>query len=155
MQTADHALALDVQITVGSNGVSAVILAPYSRSGIHWKICAERRQDEHQVDRWMKDYVAKRQPSVDLKFDLDAFPDFTRRTLWALAEIPFGETASYAEIAKRLGVPRGPRAVGQACGRNPIPLLLPCHRVVSSTGGLGGFGLGLDLKRRLLAFETT
>lgn len=153
MKASDPTLTLDIQITVGAQGISAVVLAPGNRPGIHWKIHAAKKQDEQPIDCWMNDYVARRQPTVDLRFDLEALPNFTSRTLLALSEIPFGETISYATLAKRLGVPSGPRAVGQACGRNPIPLLLPCHRVIASTGGLGGFGLGLDLKQRLLAFE--
>ena len=70
-----------------------------------------------------------------------------------MAAIPYGETVSYAEIARRVGRPRAYRAVGAANGRNPIPIIIPCHRVVASDGGLGGYGGGLPLKRRLLELE--
>ena len=71
----------------------------------------------------------------------------------ALREIPYGEPRSYAEIARGVGRPRAVRAVGAANGANPIALVVPCHRVIASTGRLGGYGGGLDLKAKLLAME--
>ena len=74
--------------------------------------------------------------------------------MWsALAEIPYGETVSYGEQAKRLGRPSAARAVGAANGRNPVPILLPCHRVIGSNGSLTGFVGGLSAKAWLLALE--
>ncbi len=67
--------------------------------------------------------------------------------------IPRGETRSYAWIAKKIGKPNATRAVGAACGANPVPIIVPCHRVIASDGSLGGFGGGLPLKRRLLKLE--
>jgi AraC family transcriptional regulator of adaptative response/methylated-DNA-[protein]-cysteine methyltransferase len=78
---------------------------------------------------------------------------FERRVWSALRRIPRGETRSYGEVARSVGVPGGARAVGRACGANPAPILIPCHRVVASDGSLGGFGLGLARKRALLALE--
>jgi len=78
---------------------------------------------------------------------------FQRRVWQELQCIPFGETRSYAEVAEAVGAPRGARAVGSACGRNPVFFVVPCHRVIASDGGLGGYGLGLDVKRRLLDSE--
>ena len=69
-----------------------------------------------------------------------------------LARISYGETISYGELARRVGRPGGPRAVGQANGRNPVPIIVPCHRVVASKG-IGGYGGGLAIKRALLALE--
>ncbi|MGH2927193.1 MAG: methylated-DNA--[protein]-cysteine S-methyltransferase [Solirubrobacteraceae bacterium] len=70
-----------------------------------------------------------------------------------LAEIPYGETITYGELARRVGRPSAPRAVGQANGANPLPIVYPCHRVVAAGGRLGGYGGGLETKRRLLALE--
>ena len=67
--------------------------------------------------------------------------------------IPYGETRSYGWVASHLGLPKAARAVGQALGRNPLPIIIPCHRVISSDGGLGGFGGGLGLKESLLRLE--
>jgi len=90
------------------------------------------------------------------QFDLPLSPRGTefQRTVWAgLREIPYGQTISYGGLADRLGRPGAARAVGLANGRNPISIIVPCHRVVGSSGDLTGYGGGLDRKRRLLALE--
>ena len=78
-----------------------------------------------------------------------------QRAVWlAIAKIPYGETISYSTLAERVGFPRAVRAVASACGANPLPLVIPCHRIVAKDGTLGGFSLGgLDVKERLLALE--
>jgi O-6-methylguanine DNA methyltransferase len=77
-----------------------------------------------------------------------------QQAVWKeLLKIPAGTTISYAEMARRIKNPKAVRAVGTACGANPVPLLVPCHRVISSSGGLGGFGGGLPLKQKLLEAE--
>lgn len=89
-------------------------------------------------------------------FDLDVRPEGTefQRAVWsALRDIPYGDTASYGEIAARLGRPQASRAVGAANGQNPIPIVIPCHRVVGADGNLTGFGLGIDRKVWLLDHE--
>jgi O-6-methylguanine DNA methyltransferase len=85
--------------------------------------------------------------------DLAAGTPFQRKVWAALRQIPAGQTESYGRLAAALGTPKAARAVGSACGANPIPLLIPCHRVVPAAGGLGGFSGGLHWKRRLLALE--
>jgi len=107
---------------------------------------------EHQVARELAEYAAgeRRDFSVRIAVRGTAFD----REVWnAVGAVPYGETVSYAEIARRVGRPRAYRAVGAANGRNPIPIIIPCHRVVASDGGLGGYGGGLPLKRRLLELE--
>jgi len=89
------------------------------------------------------------------KTDLSALTEFQRRILRATATIPLGQTRSYAWTAGKAGSPLGCRAAGQALHANPIPLLIPCHRVVESGGGIGGFGGGLRWKRFLLRLEST
>ena len=86
--------------------------------------------------------------------DLSAGSKFQQSVWQAMRRIPSGKTLSYAAVARAIGSPKAVRAVGGACGANPIPVLVPCHRVVASNG-LGGFGGGLDWKRRLLAREGT
>lgn len=77
-----------------------------------------------------------------------------QRAVWKLtAAIPYGETRSYAWIAEQLGRPGSVRAIGQALAKNPLPIIIPCHRVVGSNGAMGGFSGGLELKKRLLALE--
>lgn len=78
---------------------------------------------------------------------------FQRRVWEITRRIPYGETQSYLWVARQMGRPRAARAVGQALGANPLPIIVPCHRVLTNTGGLGGFGGGLDMKRKLLKME--
>jgi methylated-DNA-[protein]-cysteine S-methyltransferase len=78
---------------------------------------------------------------------------FQRRVWNALRRIPYGQTSSYGELARRIGSPAASRAVGGACGKNPLPIIIPCHRVIGQSGGLTGFGGGLETKRCLLALE--
>src|SRR5262245_45521511 len=85
--------------------------------------------------------------------DLSGTPEFQRRVLEAARRIPFGEARPYAWIAERIGHPHAVRAVGTALGKNPVPLIVPCHRVCRSDGGLGGYLFGADLKRRLTELE--
>lgn len=98
------------------------------------------------------EYFAGRRKRFELPMAL-AGTDFQRRVWAELCEIPYGETVSYGELAARLGRPSASRAVGLANGKNPISLIVPCHRVVGSTGGLTGYGGGLPRKRFLLDFE--
>jgi methylated-DNA-[protein]-cysteine S-methyltransferase len=89
-------------------------------------------------------------------FDLPMAPsgtDFQRRVWREIARIPFGKTITYAELAKRAGAPGSARAAGAATGRNPISIIVPCHRVVGTSGSLTGYAGGLDRKARLLALE--
>jgi methylated-DNA-[protein]-cysteine S-methyltransferase len=85
--------------------------------------------------------------------DLDGLPPFQRKVLLAERRVPYGRTITYGALAAKVGRPRAARAVGQALAHNPVPLVVPCHRVIAAGGGLGGFGGGLALKRRLLALE--
>ncbi|MCL2737361.1 MAG: methylated-DNA--[protein]-cysteine S-methyltransferase [Alphaproteobacteria bacterium] len=90
------------------------------------------------------------------EFDLPIAPIGTKfqQSVWrALLKIPFGKTVSYADIANSVEKPKGQRAVGGAVGKNPIPIIIPCHRVIATSGKLGGFSLGLPMKRKLLCLE--
>ena len=90
------------------------------------------------------------------QFDLPLAPDGTsfQQKVWSeLCEIPYGETISYGELARRIGNPNASRAVGLANGSNPIPIIIPCHRVIGSNGKLTGYGGGLPIKEKLLALE--
>src|SRR3954469_530155 len=100
----------------------------------------------------LDEYFAGRRHGFDLELDLDA-PPFQRDVLRELALVPYGEVATYGEVARRIGRPRAARAVGGALNRNPLPIVLPCHRVVGATGSLVGYAGGLDRKRTLLALE--
>jgi methylated-DNA-[protein]-cysteine S-methyltransferase len=103
----------------------------------------------------IQSYFAGVGAAFSCTFDLDGLPPFVQKVLSACAHIGYGQIETYGGLAARVGNPRAARAVGAALGRNPIPLLIPCHRIVRSDGGLGGFGAegGVILKRSLLAME--
>jgi methylated-DNA-[protein]-cysteine S-methyltransferase len=103
--------------------------------------------------RELDEYFAGRRRRFDVLLDLSLTRGFGRRVLVQTARVPFGEVSTYAEIAARAGSPRGSRAAGNALGANPIPIIVPCHRVVRSGGGLGGYTGGLHRKEALLAVE--
>jgi methylated-DNA-[protein]-cysteine S-methyltransferase len=91
--------------------------------------------------------------AFELPLDLGGATVFQRAVLLACFQVPYGQVVSYGELARRAGFPGAARAVGQVMARNPLPLVIPCHRVIASDGGLTGFGGGLPLKERLLAME--
>jgi len=100
----------------------------------------------------LTEYFAGERRTFDLPLKLNG-TEFQMSVLQALQQIPYGETTSYADIAERIGRPKAVRAVGAANGRNPIPIIVPCHRVIGSHGDLTGFGGGLDTKEALLRLE--
>ena len=106
-----------------------------------------------EAERQLNDYFAGKLRKFSLKFHFHG-TDFQREVWQALTTIPFGETRSYAQIAKQIGRPKAVRAVGAANGRNPISIMVPCHRVVGSNGTLTGFAGGLEAKQFLLSLET-
>lgn len=107
---------------------------------------------ERRVARELREYAAGRRREFTFRVEA-AGTEFQRRVWRELRRIPYGETATYGEIARRIGRPGAARAVGAANGGNPIPIVVPCHRVVAAGGKLGGYGGGLSLKRRLLELE--
>lgn len=114
------------------------------------------REGEHPLLRRVAVQLEEYFAGARRHFDLPLVPRgtaFQRRVWHALADIPYGETTTYAALAARLGQPRALRAVGAANGRNPLPIVLPCHRVIGSDGQLTGFGGGIPTKRYLLELE--
>jgi methylated-DNA-[protein]-cysteine S-methyltransferase len=97
-------------------------------------------------------YFAGELTEFDVPIRLEG-TDFQRRVWQGLRTIPYGETVSYVELARRAGSPAASRAVGQANGRNPVAVIVPCHRVIAADGSLGGYGGGLERKARLLELE--
>ncbi|MFM8417919.1 MAG: methylated-DNA--[protein]-cysteine S-methyltransferase [Actinomycetota bacterium] len=100
----------------------------------------------------LREYFAGMRRRFDVPLHLEG-TDFQERAWAAMRKIPFGSTISYAQQAKQIGKPRATRAVGTANGANPVPIIVPCHRVIASDGSLGGYALGLAMKRKLLALE--
>ena len=105
------------------------------------------------VRRELDEYFEGRRHSFDLAVDLRGVTPFTERVLMELARVPFGETATYAELAARAGSPKAARAVGMTMNRNPIPIVLPCHRIIGANGSLVGYAGGLERKLALLTLE--
>jgi methylated-DNA-[protein]-cysteine S-methyltransferase len=103
--------------------------------------------------RQLDEYFEGRRHAFDLELDLAGVGGFPRRVLEELALVPYGEVTTYGRLAERAERPRAARAVGTVMNRNPLPIVLPCHRVVGSTGKLVGYGGGLDRKERLLRLE--
>lgn len=114
-------------------------------------LLAPARLDE--VARQLDEYFAGRRRSFDVPLDLRLASGFRRAVLDRLPDIDYGRTWSYAEVAAAAGSPRAVRAVGTACATNPVPVVLPCHRVVRSDGSSGGYVGGADAKHTLLALE--
>ena len=110
-----------------------------------------RASDE--VRRELDQYFAGERTRFDVAVDRRLIGDFARKVLGATARVPFGRTTTYGEVATKIGSPRAARAVGNALGSNPIPIVIPCHRVLRSGGALGGYGGGVDRKQRLLRLE--
>jgi methylated-DNA-[protein]-cysteine S-methyltransferase len=104
------------------------------------------------VQRQLDEYFAGRRTAFDLPLVMEGTP-FQRRVWSALREIPYGETISYGELARRIGRPSAARAVGLANGSNPIAVIVPCHRVIGANGTLTGYGGGIERKRLLLELE--
>lgn len=101
----------------------------------------------------LNEYLSGKRTTFDVEYDISWMTPFRRRVMEECAKIPRGSTATYAELARRAGNPAAYRAVGATMATNPIPVVVPCHRVLGSNGTLHGFGGGLDMKAQLLALE--
>lgn len=111
------------------------------------------RQHLERAATQLREYFGGRRHRFDVPLDWGAMAPFQRAVLEATASIPFGALDTYAGIARKIGKPRATRAVGNALGRNPIPVIVPCHRIVRSDASLGGYTGGLHIKERLLSLE--
>ncbi len=107
-----------------------------------------------EILRWLNSYAQKKPGVIDFPFDDEDLTEFQKKAHPLLRAIPFGKTKSYGEIATELGGVHLSRAVGSACGKNPWPLFVGCHRVIAASGALGGFGYGPDFKLLMLNFES-
>jgi methylated-DNA-[protein]-cysteine S-methyltransferase len=106
-----------------------------------------------EVRRELEEYFSRERSHFDVAIDRRLMGEFAKKVLGATARVPFGSTSTYRDIAARIGTPRAARAVGNALGSNPVPIVVPCHRVLRTGGGLGGYGGGVDRKELLLRLE--
>jgi methylated-DNA-[protein]-cysteine S-methyltransferase len=113
----------------------------------------EARKNLERAAAQLSEYFGGQRSGFDVPLDWGAMPPFQRAVLEATADVPFGHLDTYAGIARKIGKPGATRAVGNALGRNPIPVIVPCHRVIRSDATIGGYTGGLDKKQRLLSLE--
>jgi methylated-DNA-[protein]-cysteine S-methyltransferase len=145
----------ELKLVAGDNGLVAILWENVNPKRM--KLGALVENHDHPVlletERQLKEYFQGKRKSFSLKLDLTG-TKFQNDVWQALLAIPFGETRSYGQLARQLGNPRATRAVGAANGRNPIPIVVPCHRVIGASGKLTGFGGGLKTKAHLLELES-
>jgi len=150
----------DLLLAVTPRGLACVAFASEDRDEVLAKIARELSPRILEapavtdvVRRELDDYFAGRRTRFDLRLDRRLMHPFAKQVLAATSRVPFGRLATYGEIAGRVGKPKAARAVGAALGSNPIPIVVPCHRVVGAGGKLTGYAGGLDRKRLLLRLE--
>ncbi len=131
---------------------SALQACTYSTTDIEEELPQTVARAYRKVVQQLNEYLSEKRKDFSIPYKLYG-TEFQKKVWEALKDIPRGETRSYEEIAKIVGSPKATRAVGAALHVNPIPFILPCHRVIGKSGTLVGFGLGLDMKRRLLVIE--
>jgi methylated-DNA-[protein]-cysteine S-methyltransferase len=140
-----------LRLTASSRGLAKIEILRGKRrstsipSGEAARVLAQARRE-------LAEYFAGKRRRFDVRLDLQG-TTFQVAAWKAMLKIPYGKTLSYGEQARSIGKPKAFRAVGSANGKNPIPIIVPCHRVLASDGSLGGYSLGLAMKRRLLALE--
>jgi methylated-DNA-[protein]-cysteine S-methyltransferase len=105
------------------------------------------------IKRELSEYFENGGEEFTQKIDLSGGTEFEKKVWLVLKQIPYGETRTYKWLAEKIGNPNASRAVGRALGKNPLPIVLPCHRIIESDGSLGGYSGGIDIKRRLLDME--
>ena len=150
-----HPQGPNISATFHTNhsGITSITLAEHNQPGCCWQL--EIGTMTGLINCWMTAYCEKRE-TPPLPLEWPPFPPFSRLVLEALSKVPFGQTLTYQQLASSAGRPKASRAAGSACGRNPFPLVIPCHRIVGSGGkSLGGFAFGLKIKRELLSFENS
>lgn len=154
-----------LRVTASERGVTAIERVSRASVASCAKVSTRAKVSRAQVSpraarhadtavRQLREYFAGTRRKFAVPLDLDG-TEFQQRAWAAMCGIRYGHTLSYAQQAKAIGKPKAVRAVGSANGANPVPIIVPCHRVIASDGSLGGYALGLTMKRYLLALETT
>ncbi len=137
------------QISLPGKKVNVEDIVQLSRNRVTMRMGGS---ENRKASRQLNEYFQGKRRSFDFKIDLRKTGFYRKALLQGVLKIPYGETRSYGDIAKKVGSPRAARAVGTANSSNPLPFVIPCHRVVAANG-LGGYGGGLPMKRKLLRLE--
>ncbi len=126
-----------------------------SSDRFEWTIHSDgvSEQTVNLINEWVNEYLRGVEPSISLPFLLEGMSSFKLAVLSSLQKITFGNCCSYSMLAGLTGSPLAMRAVGTACKSNPYPFFIPCHRIIRADGTLGGYNFGVEVKKRLLAFE--
>jgi methylated-DNA-[protein]-cysteine S-methyltransferase len=141
-------------LITSENGLAAILWENDKPNRVHAKAVAENNHHPIllETEQQLQEYFEGNRETFSVPLDLIG-TDFQKQVWYALATIPYGETRNYTQIAEQIGNPKAVRAVGAANGRNPISIILPCHRVIGASGALTGFAGGLEIKARLLSME--
>lgn len=144
----------NLKLVVSDKGLAAVLwhAETYFPQGMHAAVKSEDHPLLIETEQQLNEYFAGERTVFDLPFDITG-SDFQMRVWMAILDIPFGKTWSYGELAKKLGDMKMVRAVGGALHNNPVPIIIPCHRIIGASGKLVGFGGGLENKDILLRLE--
>lgn len=155
-------------IGASERGVHSIVLPKLSRQAVHDELLGAEGQAKqsarkgnasadfvHEAQSQLLEFLESRRRALSFDLDLSHGTPFQRQVWRAILRIPYGRVRSYRWVAERVGGSQYARAVGHALGANPVPIIVPCHRVVTSAGTLGGFSGGLPVKRKLLQLEGT
>lgn len=156
-QTVRNELLVDspvgtLRLAASENGLIAIDVKKSSISGEVTAADTQAKAILQTARKQLAEYFAGKRKTFDVPLDLVG-TEFQLKAWKALSRIPYGETISYGQQAKNISKPKAFRAVGSANGKNPVPIIVPCHRVLASDGSLGGYSLGLRMKMQLLALE--
>ena len=144
----------ELKLVASPQGLAAILWEKDSLQRAGFKAAVENKKEPVliEAEKQLKEYFAGKRQKFDLKLDFKG-TDFQKKVWKALLSIPFGKTVSYGDIAKKIGSPKAVRAVGAANGKNPIPVIAACHRVIGSSGKLIGYAGGMKTKTILLELE--
>ena len=141
-----------LRVTASERGVTAVERVSRASVASRAKVSGRAARHADTAVRQLREYFAGTRRNFTVPLHLEG-TEFQQQAWAAMCSIRYGSTVSYAQQAKAIGKPKAVRAVGSANGANPVPIIVPCHRVIASDGSLGGYALGLTMKRYLLALE--
>lgn len=151
-QIKDLGPSLVVEFTADAEEINSVKISLSETKELQWRLEGDQKFAKA-IDAWMESYLKKEKTLPKLPLPLNTLTPFTQKVYAELANIAPGNPLTYSEVADKIGHERAYRAVGTACAKNRWPLIIPCHRVLASSGKLGGYTGGIEIKKRLLAFE--